>query len=120
MHAAVMDLSEAVQRADLLPQTVIDGLEHSFVHRMSRAERRLIAAAKRRNEQVHRDLEMLSGALYPNGNRQERVLNYIPMLARAGDTLVNDMRAAAAAHASSLVQAPRMEPHPLSREPAAR
>jgi uncharacterized protein YllA (UPF0747 family) len=122
MHAAVRDLSAAVRDAELLPQPVIDGLEHSFVHRMSRAERRLIAAAKRKNEQVHRDLELLSGALYPNGNRQERVLNYIPMLARAGNTLVDDMRAAAATHASSLLQAQRVAhpPHPPSRVPAAR
>jgi bacillithiol synthase len=45
----------------------------------------------------------LRGALYPNGEPQERALNMIPMLARQGPTLFDGMRQAARQHAETLV-----------------
>jgi uncharacterized protein YllA (UPF0747 family) len=93
-----------------MPPAVIEGLERSLAHRLSRAERRLMAAAKRRDERVRRDLAVAHSALFPLGQRQERVLNFIPMLARTGEVLLDDMRRAAVAHAESLVDAERAEP----------
>lgn len=110
VHASVRELGAAVQSAALMPPTVIEGLEHSLAHRLSRAERRLIAAAKRRDDRVRRDLAVLSAALFPHGHRQERVLNYIPMLARSGEALLDEMRGAAATHALSLLDAEGPEP----------
>jgi len=110
LHASVRELGAAVESASLMPPTVIEGLERSLAHRMSRAERRLIAAAKRRDDRVRRDLAMLSAALFPHGQRQERVLNYIPMLARSGEALLEEMQGAAATHARSLLDAERPEP----------
>ena len=110
VHAAVQELGAAVDRSALMPPSVVEGLDHSLAHRLSRTERRLIAAAKRRDERVRHDLQVVSGSLFPMGQRQERVLNYIPMLARAGDALLDDMREAAAAHAQSLVGSERPEP----------
>ncbi|MGH7679714.1 MAG: bacillithiol biosynthesis protein BshC [Gemmatimonadaceae bacterium] len=110
VSGAVREVGAAVDATALMPPTVIEGLERSLSHRLSRAERRLIAAAKRRDEQVRRDLEVASAGLYPLGNRQERVLNYIPMLARAGNPLLDAMRAAAAVHATSLIGTERQAP----------
>jgi hypothetical protein len=50
-----------------------------------------------------RDVGTARGALYPFGIRQERALNLIPLLARHGLGLLDDMRVAAAPHAATLV-----------------
>lgn len=110
VHASVRELGTAVEKESLMPAAVIEGLERSLAHRLGRAERRLIAAAKRRDERVRRDLEIVRAALFPLGQRQERMLNYIPMLTRGGGELVDAMRGAAASHARSLVHAERSEP----------
>lgn len=107
---SVSALGEAVRASALLPMPVIEGLRRSLEHKLGRAERRLLAAAKRRDDQARRDIALVSGALYPNGKRQERVLNFVPMLARSGDDLLAAMLAAARAHADALVPAGRGEP----------
>lgn len=107
LHAALTSLDRAVAEVQLVPPAVLEGLRRSLTHRLARAERRLLAAMKRRNESVRRDLTVARDALYPLGKRQERVLNFIPMLTRHGETLLNDLTAAAAAHAASLVASPR-------------
>jgi uncharacterized protein YllA (UPF0747 family) len=103
--ASVNDLAKAVQDASLMPPPVIEGLSRALTHRLGRAERRLLAASKRRDDATRRDIVCASAAMWPRGQRQERVLNFIPMLARGGDDLVTDMRAAAAEHARKLVGA---------------
>ncbi len=50
-----------------------------------------------------RDIATASGALYPEGKRQERVLNFVPFLARYGAPLMDLMRVEAERHASGLV-----------------
>lgn len=110
VRTSVQELNRAVQEAKLLPPTVIEGLERSIAHKLSRTERRLLAAVKRREERLRRDLNTVSAALFPLGQRQERVLNYVPMLARGGPQLIDDMSSAARAHALSLVRAERAEP----------
>jgi len=42
-------------------------------------------------------------AIMPEGQRQERRLNAVPMLARHGDLLVAQLKAGAAVHAGALV-----------------
>lgn len=113
VQASVRALGKAVQDAELMPPAVIEGLERSFAHRLSKGERRLLAAVKRREERTRHDLTVASGALFPNGTRQERALNFIPMLARGGADLLKDMIDAATRHAESLAQAPSAEPAAL-------
>jgi bacillithiol biosynthesis cysteine-adding enzyme BshC len=120
VHLSTRELGAVVERESLMPLAVIEGLERSLAHRLSRAERRLVAAAKRRNTRVQRDIEIASAAFFPLGQRQERVLNYMPMLARGGAPLLEEMRAAAGAHALALLGSERREPHPPTRVPAAR
>ena len=109
---ALGELETAVRESSLVPPPVIEGMRRSLGHRMERTERRLLAAAKRRDEQVRRDLALVSATLFPLGQRQERVLSFIPMLARNGDDLLRDMRAAASAHAAGLMPASRGQPVP--------
>jgi len=102
-QAAVRTLGKSVSEAKLMPPEVIEGLERSLAHRLSRADRRLLAAMKRKNEDVRKDIAVAGGALFPLGKRQERTLNFIPMLARGGEELLGEMRAAADRHVEALL-----------------
>jgi bacillithiol biosynthesis cysteine-adding enzyme BshC len=110
MAESVEALGAAVGKEKLLPPEVIEGLKRSLEHRLSRTSRRLVAAVKRREAGVHHDLAVAGAALYPMGNRQERVLNFVPMLARGGRELLDDMHRAAGEHAAALLGASRAEP----------
>ena len=103
---AVDETTDAIASADasgLVSPAVIDGARAQLRYRVARLERRFVAAAKRTAGSAMRDLATLRGALYPNGHRQERVLNFIPFLARGGLELLDAMRLEALRHAASLV-----------------
>jgi uncharacterized protein YllA (UPF0747 family) len=80
-----------------------------LLHRIERTERRYAAAIKRRETGMMRDIATASGALFPDGKPQERVLNFVPFLARYGTPLLDLMRAEAERHASALVNANSFE-----------
>ncbi len=83
--------------------TVLEGAVRSLQHRTDRLERRMVAAIKRRDERMMLDIGTLRGALYPLGHRQERKLNLIPLVARHGQDLLQEMREAARVHAAHIV-----------------
>lgn len=87
----------------LAPSATVDGTGRALDWRISRLERRINAAVKSREATLMRDLATVRAALYPNGMRQERALNLLPMLARHGLGLFDDMRASATTHARGLV-----------------
>lgn len=96
----------ALERADrdtLVPPASLQGLRRSLLHRVERAERRYIAGVKRREDALMRDIATAVAALYPNGMRQERVLNWVPFLARYGPTLMEQMRGEATRYAAALI-----------------
>ena len=109
--AAWMDANaEHARRVDasddgLLGPRVIAGANAWMAHRVGRLERRALAAIARRETDTMRDLATARGALYPGGKRQERALNLLPLLARHGDPLLQQMLAAARLHAAALVGA---------------
>lgn len=87
----------------LVPERVIEGARHQMLHRVDRLERRLRAAARGRHVDAVSDLAAARAALFPEGHRQERRLNPVPMLARHGDLLLAQLKAGAAMHAGTLV-----------------
>jgi bacillithiol biosynthesis cysteine-adding enzyme BshC len=89
----------------LVPERVIEGARHQMLHRVDRLERRLRAAARARHVDAVNDLAAVRAALFPEGQRQERRLNAVPMLARHGDLLLAQLKAGAAIHAGTLVGA---------------
>ena len=114
---SLADMRDALRRAmdalrgvlaqdlpSLVEQRVIDGAEGQLMHRVHRLERRVLAAAKRRESEIAERVEAAHAALHPSGRLQERVLNFIPMLAREGPELLGAMRRAAGSHAASLLQ----------------
>jgi bacillithiol biosynthesis cysteine-adding enzyme BshC len=96
-------LSEAVveERAPV-SAAVTEGLRANLLRRLDRFERRLIAAAKRAHADIMHDLATARGSLYPLGKPQERAVNFVPLLARYGATLRQEMLAEAREHARRL------------------
>jgi uncharacterized protein YllA (UPF0747 family) len=90
--AVSLDLERAVQ-----------GAAGAMQHRADRLERRLLAAVKRRETSLMNDVATVRAALRPRGERQERVLTPIPILARHGLALLDEMRDAARVHAEQIV-----------------
>jgi bacillithiol biosynthesis cysteine-adding enzyme BshC len=83
--------------------TTFQGAQRSAGYKIDRLERRVLARIKRTQREGMTELATLRGALYPNGERQERALNMIPLLARHGPALFDAMRQAARKHADTLV-----------------
>ncbi len=100
---ALREASAAIDH--LVPERVIEGARHQMLHRVDRLERRLRAAARARQTEAVQDLAAVRAAIMPEGQRQERRLNAVPMLARHGDLLVAQLKAGAAMHAGTLVGA---------------
>lgn len=118
MPAAVRDALDALRSAveermnalvdsqrgkSLVSNEVLEGARAQFRHRVERIERRIRAAATRSETEAVRDLEAIRAALVPQGGRQERKLNYVPLFARHGDLLIEQMRQGAAIHAGMLI-----------------
>jgi len=108
--AATHDLDVSLQTSQppLVPPTVLDDVRRSTERRMERLERRTVAAVKRRETELVEDVATARAALYPLGQPQERVLNFIPFLARNGPPLVKALLAATQEHAESLVNGHRL------------
>ena len=106
VHRAVDAVRKALAEDErpLVERRVVDGAEGQLMHRLDRLERRVLAAAKRREAELVERVDAVHAALHPLGRPQERVLNLIPILAREGPPLLEAMRRAAATHAASLVQ----------------
>ena len=102
LDAAVASLGTALRPLGV-PAAVPEGLRRTIGHRIDRLERRILAAVKRREAEAMRDVATARGALFPNGARQERALNLIPLLARHGPGLLRDLLAAASGHARTLL-----------------
>ena len=107
-HRAIDALRGALadDRKPLVDKRVVDGAEGQLMHRVDRLERRVLAAAKRRETEIVEHVDAAHAAIHPLDKPQERVLNLLPMLAREGPTLLDAIRRAARGHAVSLVQAP--------------
>ena len=87
----------------LVPPAVIEGGARSISHRVARMERRFVASTKRRMTDALEQIGTARGSLFPNGTRQERALNFLPLLARYGRPLLDEMRREAGRHASAIV-----------------
>ena len=88
---------------DLITPEAVRGAHRAMAMRLARLERRYTAAMKRQLADILQDIGTARGSLYPGGKRQERALNLLPLLARYGRPLLDDMQGAARIQAASLV-----------------
>lgn len=96
-------VAHAAGASSLATPPVLEGARKQMRHRLERLERRLRAAATRSEADAVRDLEAIRASLLPEGERQERRLNFLPFFARYGDALLARLRDGAAIHAASLI-----------------
>lgn len=109
-RAQVADLDvtlRALSHADpsLLGERVAEGHTRRAAWLVEHLERRLRTAVKRREEDAMRAIATARGSVAPFGERQERLLNFLPFYARHGEGLVEAMRSAASEHARKLIGA---------------
>jgi uncharacterized protein YllA (UPF0747 family) len=98
------ELSDAVaQEAATVTPSVTGGLRANLLRRLDRFERRLLAAAKKQHADIMFEIATARGSLYPIGKPQERALNFVPLFARYGPGLREDMLREARAHAQHLI-----------------
>lgn len=96
---------EVADRENIVPSASLQGLRRALLHRLERAERRYVAGIKRREAELMREIATAAAALYPEGMRQERVLNFVPFIARYGAPLLDEMRTHALRYAKELMGA---------------
>ncbi|MFL5615591.1 MAG: bacillithiol biosynthesis BshC [Gemmatimonadaceae bacterium] len=99
-EVALLELSDGDK---LIPPASVQGLRRVLLHRLDRLERRYVAAVKRRETELMRDVATAAAALYPHGVRQERVLNFVPFLTRYGRELLETMRSEAQRYADRFI-----------------
>ena len=97
-----VDELASAEGSELLPSSVLEGLERNVSHRIERLERRLQASVKRRGNEVLREVAIARGALFPFGTPQERALNIVPFIARYGEELITSVEKEASIHAATL------------------
>ena len=97
-------LSQAVTREQApVSPAVTGGLRANLTRRLDRFERRIVAAVKSKHADVMHDIATARGSLYPFGKPQERSLNFVPLLARYGKNLRDQMLEDASSYAKALV-----------------
>ncbi|HEY0969691.1 MAG TPA: bacillithiol biosynthesis BshC, partial [Gemmatimonadales bacterium] len=97
-------VAEDPEAGKLLPVPALEGAARAIGHRLDRLERRFVAAVKREEALLMTDLATARGYFFPHDGRQERVLNFLPVLARQGRPLLEAMVAEATRHAREIVQ----------------
>ena len=107
-RAVLNDRLDALTRAVVeenapVGPAVTGGLGASLMRRLDRFERRLIAASKKLHADIMQEIGTARGSLYPLGKPQERALNFVPLLARYGPVLRDEMLAGARVHVERLL-----------------
>jgi len=99
----VTAIANASQAARLSTPEVIEGARRQLRLRVERLERRIRAAATKGEAEAIRDLAAIRASLQPEGERQERRLNFVPLMARYGPLLMERLAEGAVAHATNLI-----------------
>ncbi len=96
-------LRDSPEGTAMVHAQTIEGARHQLKFRIDRLERRFRAAALKAETTALKDLGSVRAALMPEGQRQERVLNPLPLVARHGEALMDLLRAGAATHATHML-----------------
>jgi uncharacterized protein YllA (UPF0747 family) len=116
IRAAIAALPAALgdEPRELGLDAAVAGSVRALEHRVDRLQRRLVAGVARRESVLMRDLATVRAALHPLGERQERALNIIPILARHGSELLSELHRAAGEHAASIVGVRAIDARPAA------
>jgi len=92
--------TELAQLDAVLPSAAVAGARGDLGRRLDRIERRVRGAAKHRERTALQRIARARATVFPDGVPQERLLSFVPFLARYGSPLVEAQREAARAHAA--------------------
>jgi bacillithiol biosynthesis cysteine-adding enzyme BshC len=98
------DTLDALVHDDESLRRSVGSMRATAEFRVERLERRLAAAQKQRGSPELRDVRLAQASLYPGGAPQERVLSFVPLLARFGEEYVRGVITAATALATEIVR----------------
>lgn len=96
-------LRDSPEGGAMINVSTVEGARHQLKFRIDRLERRYRTAAMNAQSAAVHDLGSARAALMPEGKRQERVLNPLPLVARHGEELMDLLRSGAATHAAQLL-----------------
>jgi len=102
LESVTAELHDDKQTTEALARS-IGTMRAGVEHRLARLERRYSAAIKQAGTDELRDVELVRATLYPAGDPQERVLSYVPFLARYGSSALDAMRAEARRHVVGVI-----------------
>ncbi len=77
-------LKNVATQVDRTLEQHVSALQAKAVKPLQVLEKKLLRAEKKKFESQHRKVEAIKNALFPNGNLQERVENFMPFYARYG------------------------------------
>lgn len=98
------DTLDALVHDDESLRRSVGSMRATAEFRVERLERRLAAAQKQRGSPELRDVRLAQASLFPGGAPQERVLSFVPLLARYGEEYVRGVIDAAATLAMEIVR----------------
>lgn len=98
------DALDALVHDDEALRRSVGSMRATAEFRVERLERRLAAAQKQRGSPELHDVRLAQASLYPGGAPQERVLSFVPLLARYGAEYVDGVTAAASTLAMEIVR----------------
>jgi len=98
------DTLDALVHDDESLRRSVGSMRATAEFRVERLERRLAAAQKQRGSPELRDVRLAQASLYPGGVPQERVLSFVPLLARFGEEYVGGVITAATVLATEIVR----------------
>jgi bacillithiol biosynthesis cysteine-adding enzyme BshC len=102
LDLCVVRMRDDEQTSEALARS-IGTMQAGVEHRLQRLERRYAAARKQAGSQELRDVALVRASLYPAGAPQERVLSFIPFLARYGSAVIDAARAEAKLHVARVI-----------------
>lgn len=106
LTAAVDDAARVLAEEGDTPEPLqrsTAAMRATVLQRIARLERRYAAMVKREGSDRLRLVATARAMLFPNGAPQERVLSFVPLLARYGDAAIAALRTATRGHADRLV-----------------
>jgi bacillithiol biosynthesis cysteine-adding enzyme BshC len=73
----------------LVPHT--DALRTNALKRIEQLEKKMLRAEKKKHDAAIRKIRKIKSTIFPNGNLQERVENILPLLAKHGLSLIDEL-----------------------------
>lgn len=83
------EIKKIVQKIDTTLQQHVEALQTKVLNNLNALEKKMLKAEKRKFESQQRQIKKIKSILFPMGELQERVENFMPYYARFGKEFIN-------------------------------